>query len=64
MPSKFKPGELVELKSGGPVMTVESANESFSQDDKWSYGCTWFAGDKHQHNQFEEAALKLAEQGE
>ncbi|WP_133365310.1 YodC family protein [Qipengyuania sediminis] len=54
--AKFKPGDLVELKSGGPVMTVEQ--ESY-QDDKWE--CTWFAGDKHQHNTFAGVALKLAE---
>ena len=61
MAAKFKAGDLVELRSGGPVMTVERVSESFEMDDVWSYGCTWFAGDKHQHSSFTEAALKGAE---
>lgn len=52
----FKPGDLVELKSGGPVMTVE--REGYSVN---SWECTWFAGDKHQHNTFEGVALKMAD---
>jgi len=31
----FKVGDIVELKSGGPAMTIVSI-----QDDK--YSCTWF----------------------
>ena len=55
MAAKFKAGDLVELKSGGPVMTVEDD----SSMDK-SYKCSWFAGDKHQSNWFAEAALQSA----
>ena len=55
--AKFKPGDLVELKSGGPVMTVEEENKF--QDDKWD--CIWFAGEKHQSNTFAGMSLKLAE---
>lgn len=29
MAQNFKPGDLVRLKSGGPVMTVEKANIDF-----------------------------------
>ncbi|MXP43066.1 YodC family protein [Allopontixanthobacter sediminis] len=54
--AKFTPGDLVELKSGGPVMTVEK--EGYEQD---TWGCTWFAGDKHQQNTFSGVALKLAD---
>lgn len=60
MAEKFKAGDLVELKSGGPVMTVESIN-TFGGN---TYACSWFAGDKHQENRFAEAALKLAEADE
>ena len=61
MAAKFNSGDLVELKSGGPVMAVERVSPSFNDEGGSSYSCTWFAGDKHQHNQFEEAVLKLAE---
>lgn len=54
---RFKAGDLVELKSGGPVMTVEQRNDYHG--DKWD--CSWFAGEKHQHNTFNGAALKLSE---
>ena len=36
----FQPGELVQLKSGGPSMTVEQVGkDTFDQDTVW---CTWF----------------------
>jgi uncharacterized protein YodC (DUF2158 family) len=34
---KFKVGDIVQLKSGGPLMTIESA-----QDDG-TYWCVWFS---------------------
>lgn len=55
MAAKFKPGDLVELKSGGPVMVVEV---DFRDD---SYKCSWFAGEKHQEHIFWGAALKSAD---
>lgn len=55
--AKFELGQLVQLKSGGPVMTVEALN-AFQAD---KYDCTWFAGDKHQQNTFSEAVLVSAE---
>lgn len=58
MTSKFKPGDLVELKSGGPVMTVERVSE-LGRDA--SYFCSWFAGAKDNHKSFAEAALKLSD---
>ena len=39
--SKYKIGDIVRLKSGGPSMTVESIRDS----DGDIY-CHWFAGDK------------------
>jgi uncharacterized protein YodC (DUF2158 family) len=35
--SEFNPGDQVQLKSGGPVMTVESAANG-------SVNCIWFEG--------------------
>jgi uncharacterized protein YodC (DUF2158 family) len=37
----FNPGELVSLKSGGPLMTVEQVGKDhLTQED--SVWCTWF----------------------
>jgi len=55
MAQKFKSGDLVELKSGGPTMTV---------DLDWSdgtYQCTWFAGAKHNRANFNGETLKLTD---
>lgn len=58
---KFKPGDLVELKSGSPVMTVEQACEDYNGRWTGAYACSWFAGAKDNHRNFAEAALKAAE---
>lgn len=49
----LKPGDVVELKSGGPAMTVKGT----------AYGtegliCSWFDGKKVQEREFEPAQLK------
>lgn len=54
MTLKFNAGDLVQLKSGGPKMTVE----------KWlphndAYKCTWFSGAKHNAESFAEDSLQL-----
>lgn len=59
MANKFKPGDLVELKSGGPVMTVERVNNIHSGEI--TYSCSWFAGAKDSHKIFAEAAIKLSD---
>lgn len=45
----FAVGDLVKLKSGGPLMTVEEGGESI--------GCTWFEGDKLQKGSFKPNCL-------
>jgi uncharacterized protein YodC (DUF2158 family) len=52
---KFKVGDLVQLKSGGPIMTVETV---YSTD---SVGCHWFAGAKLNSGHFDPGALLPAE---
>lgn len=47
---KFKTGDLVQLKSGGPVMTVK-------ERDSWGYKCQWFAGKKLDIGSFPEDSL-------
>ena len=56
--ANFKPGDLVELKSSGPVMVIESI-DPFTAD---SFKCSWFAGEKHQENTFPGVALTLADE--
>jgi uncharacterized protein YodC (DUF2158 family) len=52
--AEFKVGDTVELKSGGPVMTVTGINDS------GSLRCAWFAPDNSQARvqDFPAAALK------
>lgn len=50
---KFNPGELVQLKSGGPKMVVEKWNGMNN-----AYSCSWFAGPKHNKTLFSEDALQ------
>lgn len=54
MAHKFKIGDIVQLKSGGPEMTVQSLpTVSFSR-----YNCQWFAGKKLEAGGFPEESLK------
>jgi uncharacterized protein YodC (DUF2158 family) len=54
--AEFKPGDLVVLKSGGPVMTVDSI------DDLASLGiaCVWFAGAKRETAYFRAESIEPA----
>lgn len=54
--AKFKAGDIVQLKSGGPNMTVSEHDASFKR-----YECTWFAGRKCEHAYFPETSLVTAE---
>lgn len=53
---KYEKGELVELKSGGPTMTIESLSMSGAP----RYLCQWFAGKKLYDGHFPEESLILA----
>ena len=57
----FKPGNLVVLKSGGPVMTVDAVNTDIFDDNKVTgIVCVWFDGDKLQRVRFHHDAIELA----
>jgi len=43
MADDFRSGDLVQLKSGGPMMTVEEVRQESKGTRVW---CTWF---DHQH---------------
>lgn len=50
----FKPGDLVVLKSGGPIMTVDTVNTDIFDDDKVTgVLCAWFVGDKLERARFD-----------
>jgi uncharacterized protein YodC (DUF2158 family) len=56
MKSPFSVGDLVVLKSGGPVMTVDKVIESIG-DREISVRCQWFAGKKMEAGVFPVASL-------
>lgn len=55
----FAVGDLVELKSGGPVMTIEAVLVGSDE-----FKCVWFAGEKVQSFYFAGRALRKAEQND
>jgi uncharacterized protein YodC (DUF2158 family) len=56
--SVLKPGDLVVLKSGGPVMTVDTVNTDIFDDDKVTgVLCAWFVGNKLERARFEYNAI-------
>ena len=53
-----KPGDLVVLKSGGPVMTVDTVNTDIFDDNKVTgLLCAWFVGDKLERARFDPGAI-------
>ena len=52
----FKPGDLVELKSGSPVMTVQG------QNDFGETNCVWYCNVSNEFKRFAfwETSLKLS----
>jgi uncharacterized protein YodC (DUF2158 family) len=57
----LKPGDLVVLKSGGPVMTVDTVNTDIFDDDKVTgVLCAWFVGSKLERARFDYNAIVSA----
>jgi uncharacterized protein YodC (DUF2158 family) len=54
--ANFKPGDLVVLKSGGPVMTVEDVDKFATND----ITCVWFAGAKLESSRLKSDSIELA----
>jgi uncharacterized protein YodC (DUF2158 family) len=55
----FKSGDLVVLKSGGPVMTIDTVNTSIFDDDEITgVLCVWFIGDKLERVRFDHKAIE------
>ncbi|MGO8909377.1 MAG: DUF2158 domain-containing protein [Bradyrhizobium sp.] len=58
----IKSGDLVVLKSGGPVMTVDTVNTDILDDSKTTgVLCVWFVGEKLERVRFDHRALELAQ---
>lgn len=56
----FKEGEIVQLKSGGPKMTVKSVSAMGIKKDELF--CQWFAGSKLNTGYFtQESLIKVVE---
>lgn len=62
MSDEIKAGDVVQLKSGGPPMTVASVGEQ-----AWGGGqgvwCEWFDGKKPMKEVFAPAAVKVIKHG-
>jgi len=57
----LKPGDLVVLKSGGPVMTVDTVNTDIFDDNKVTgILCAWFVGNKLERARFDPDAIACA----
>jgi uncharacterized protein YodC (DUF2158 family) len=58
--NEIKPGNVVQLKSGGPRMTVSAVYRN--SDGVPSAYCAWLDGKKAQQNSFPITSLKHAEE--
>ncbi len=60
MANKFKAGEIVVLRSGGPPMTVEKVpgdKQDYTSSPFTEYRCEWFKGASAQNGTFAEHVL-------
>jgi uncharacterized protein YodC (DUF2158 family) len=58
----FQPGDIVQLKSGGPKMTVQRKDDFLPRigQEADKVECQWFVGNKLQHGSFFPESLKSA----
>jgi uncharacterized protein YodC (DUF2158 family) len=61
MAKELKAGDLVELKSGGPTMTVKGRVSTGLDNSTTIYICQWFGGKKLESGQFHVDSLKTVE---
>jgi len=54
----FKVGDVVKLKSGGPLMTVTIVGEKYGMAIAF---CAWFEGTKNMSADFPPDSLEIAE---
>lgn len=59
---KFEVGNVVQLKSGGPLMTVSAVNMPMLQENEGvELTCDWFTNGRHAREVFPTAALVSSE---
>jgi uncharacterized protein YodC (DUF2158 family) len=58
MPEEIKVGDIVQLKSGGPEMTVSEIGEAYYGGTTLHAWCDWFEGTKKMHGNFPLKSLK------
>lgn len=46
MPDRIEKGDVVQLKSGGPLMTVSQVDTMYESDGELYAWCDWFVQDK------------------
>ncbi len=67
MAVRFKTGDIVKLKSGGPKMTVKDdvqVPEFGFSEMTTEVRCQWFAGNKLQEGHFSEDSLEPVKENE
>jgi uncharacterized protein YodC (DUF2158 family) len=58
MAAKFSVGDVMQLKSGGPAMTISEIIKDHGGRLTGSYRCKWFKGASHETFVFEEETLQ------
>jgi uncharacterized protein YodC (DUF2158 family) len=58
--AEFKAGDVVELKSGGPRMTVAAIGTPIIGHTKATVRCEWFEGANKMWGRFSRESLKLS----
>jgi uncharacterized protein YodC (DUF2158 family) len=56
---EFKIGNLVQLKSGGPTMTITS-KDNYDARGEEEVACTWYVGGERNKESFDPETLKAA----
>ena len=59
MPENIDSGTVVQLKSGGPKMTVDHPQRGATGQDTGRYWCQWFEGTRIKRQLFHGDALRI-----
>lgn len=57
MATNFNPGDIVQLKSGGPAMTISEVKKNYGVPTG-KYDCIWFKGASKEFGNFDGEVLK------